>query len=459
VLEPSTTTTSSNSQNILAAGNKSLHKIPSAKQPTKRKRSADYFEDEGIDDLALSLAIEDAEFADIDEVSVDRAVGARIHPSSGKVGAPTLASHPPKDQTWQPVKLENGKWACNHRCTDKRKCKHLCCKHGVEKPPKPPKEADAPPGTQSITAMKGFKKLKLQGIQSQEESNDKESQALSRKSFSNEPNRKHSNNSSQYGDGSILFDDDALDITKSSNATPVHINPFKDITNKSQSMFLTDSSSPDKPSLSTRHGCPVGEHSMKRQIHVSHNEPSHSSMSQNNKQRTVQSPQRETRINTLQELERIAPSFIQVEPVFSDFDGLGIEDDDLNHLEDNQQYTSVFDDPDIEEAMLDQRHFDSYMPHSGSVFDNLNPQFHETMNEVHFDGQIPEPLNISERRLTAEEEDLGGAEQSTGTSKHHAAKDVGVLSVEYSVEKQESSNVFGSEAWLLKEFGQYVNFI
>lgn len=42
-------------------------------------------------------------------------------------------------ETWNPVQLENGKWACNHKCKDKSVCKHLCCRDGVDKAPKPPK--------------------------------------------------------------------------------------------------------------------------------------------------------------------------------------------------------------------------------------------------------------------------------------------------------------------------------
>ena len=42
-------------------------------------------------------------------------------------------------ETWHPVQLENGKWACNHKCKDKSVCKHLCCREGVDRAPKPPK--------------------------------------------------------------------------------------------------------------------------------------------------------------------------------------------------------------------------------------------------------------------------------------------------------------------------------
>ncbi|KAG0159719.1 hypothetical protein PDIDSM_7243 [Penicillium digitatum] len=40
---------------------------------------------------------------------------------------------------YEPVRLANGKWACNHKCKDKTSCKHFCCREGLEKPPKPPK--------------------------------------------------------------------------------------------------------------------------------------------------------------------------------------------------------------------------------------------------------------------------------------------------------------------------------
>ncbi|KAJ5898809.1 hypothetical protein N7495_003553 [Penicillium taxi] len=38
------------------------------------------------------------------------------------------------------IKLPNGNWACHHRCKDRKNCKHLCCKEGLEKPPKPSKK-------------------------------------------------------------------------------------------------------------------------------------------------------------------------------------------------------------------------------------------------------------------------------------------------------------------------------
>lgn len=40
---------------------------------------------------------------------------------------------------WQPTKLSNGKWSCNHKCKNKISCKHLCCHEGLDQPPKRPK--------------------------------------------------------------------------------------------------------------------------------------------------------------------------------------------------------------------------------------------------------------------------------------------------------------------------------
>lgn len=49
------------------------------------------------------------------------------------------------DHIPEPVQMENGKWQCNHTCrsgqTKKgQPCRHLCCREGLEKPPKPTKK-------------------------------------------------------------------------------------------------------------------------------------------------------------------------------------------------------------------------------------------------------------------------------------------------------------------------------
>ncbi|ROW01252.1 hypothetical protein VMCG_05899 [Cytospora schulzeri] len=50
-----------------------------------------------------------------------------------------------ENDTWQPVKLPNGKYKCNHHCADAgvkrsgRACTHKCCRDGVDNPRKPKK--------------------------------------------------------------------------------------------------------------------------------------------------------------------------------------------------------------------------------------------------------------------------------------------------------------------------------
>jgi ATP-dependent DNA helicase HFM1/MER3 len=53
----------------------------------------------------------------------------------------------------EPVRLENGKWACNHPCKNKSACKHTCCKEGTDNKPKPPK-AKAPKKADSGADLK-----------------------------------------------------------------------------------------------------------------------------------------------------------------------------------------------------------------------------------------------------------------------------------------------------------------
>jgi ATP-dependent DNA helicase HFM1/MER3 len=48
------------------------------------------------------------------------------------------------EDEYEPQQLPNGKWACNHKCKDKSACKHMCCRDGVDKPPKKPAKRSAP---------------------------------------------------------------------------------------------------------------------------------------------------------------------------------------------------------------------------------------------------------------------------------------------------------------------------
>lgn len=57
----------------------------------------------------------------------------------------------------------DGKWDCNHTCADKTKCRHLCCREGLEKVPRKRKAvsaARAPPRTTSTESVETKGKFK-----------------------------------------------------------------------------------------------------------------------------------------------------------------------------------------------------------------------------------------------------------------------------------------------------------
>ncbi|MCJ1393222.1 Sec63 [Xylographa bjoerkii] len=90
------------------------------------------FPDGDIDDRDL-LAADELDFTDVDTYDSSN------HPIA--IAVPINASSKLQDQDWEPLRMNNGKWSCNHKCKDKSSCKHLCCREGVDKAPKAPKAA------------------------------------------------------------------------------------------------------------------------------------------------------------------------------------------------------------------------------------------------------------------------------------------------------------------------------
>ena len=107
-----------------------------------------------VDHLQTSpVTVEDDEFGENDiedQDMVDAAAGIEFN----NIDSIVMGSYPfranlssmrsqktanTKETPWIPEKLENGRWACNHKCKDKVTCKHMCCRDGVDKAPKPPK--------------------------------------------------------------------------------------------------------------------------------------------------------------------------------------------------------------------------------------------------------------------------------------------------------------------------------
>lgn len=93
------------------------------------------FAEDEIDDQDMVNAAAGVDFNHIDHLDVDPD-GRKTKP--GLQGRERIDA---KQVAWSPERLDNGKWACNHKCKDKTICKHLCCRDGVDKAPKPPKDA------------------------------------------------------------------------------------------------------------------------------------------------------------------------------------------------------------------------------------------------------------------------------------------------------------------------------
>lgn len=147
----------------------------SAKRRTETPRSGqgnyrvkeDEFGDGDLDDQDLLAAMVDDfedEFKHIDDYGNDN---DRTTAKSAKQIART-ASASQTQSDWEPKKMANGKWSCNHRCKDRSGCKHVCCREGLDKPPKAPKRAttgdknDAPGSTQQQKVLpKGQTTLSL----------------------------------------------------------------------------------------------------------------------------------------------------------------------------------------------------------------------------------------------------------------------------------------------------------
>jgi hypothetical protein len=118
---------------------KPVSKRASSKSKPGSKRRAsetgfDEFDDAGIDDADLALAA-NGSFENIDDFDDE----PRPNASAWRKKHRTFNTHDDEITTHEPRQLANGKWACNHNCKDKTSCKHLCCREGLDKKPKPSK--------------------------------------------------------------------------------------------------------------------------------------------------------------------------------------------------------------------------------------------------------------------------------------------------------------------------------
>jgi ATP-dependent DNA helicase HFM1/MER3 len=129
------------SRQIDHAPNMSKRRSESGKSTVKASKVTDEFGDDDInDDELVKAAIHDLDFVHIDNYA--NPIDALTRDNTAKNGTAKKKSHVKPvelslhDEDPDPKQLDNGRWACNHACKNKLACKHMCCKDGMDKPPK-----------------------------------------------------------------------------------------------------------------------------------------------------------------------------------------------------------------------------------------------------------------------------------------------------------------------------------
>ncbi|KAJ8115056.1 hypothetical protein OPT61_g3210 [Boeremia exigua] len=122
--------------------NTSKRRIENAPVQRRKSLASDEFGDADIDDDALVRATcEDLDFKDIDDyadlpdaMTDDRTMKIQTARVKTRTKGPVNSAYEVEESA--PVQLPNGRWSCNHKCKDKGACKHYCCKHGMDRPPR-----------------------------------------------------------------------------------------------------------------------------------------------------------------------------------------------------------------------------------------------------------------------------------------------------------------------------------
>jgi hypothetical protein len=93
------------------------------------------------DDDFFSAEPKDDDYVDVDALEQPTVGQSKAGQSRSKVRIANTVEVPDEQR------LENGNFACHHRCKDKNACKHQCCKQGLEKKPRAKKPKDSEPST------------------------------------------------------------------------------------------------------------------------------------------------------------------------------------------------------------------------------------------------------------------------------------------------------------------------
>ncbi|CAZ81545.1 unnamed protein product [Tuber melanosporum] len=97
--------------------------------------------EEEYGDAEFIAAVEDLDFSHIaglgesltNQTRLNTAANARMPASNANEVKESAASEEAGQEAHQ---LPNGNWECKHKCGDKTRCKHFCCREGLEKRPK-----------------------------------------------------------------------------------------------------------------------------------------------------------------------------------------------------------------------------------------------------------------------------------------------------------------------------------
>lgn len=128
--------------------------------------SKDEFDDDDLDDNDLvNVGTVDNGFQDIDDIDLSQQdhISAPTKRTLPKVANKAHASRDDVEEDVEPRRLPNGNWECAHKCKDRQKCKHLCCKEGTGSKPKSkkPKMNDSLQPSSSHSKEKTQSKLQL----------------------------------------------------------------------------------------------------------------------------------------------------------------------------------------------------------------------------------------------------------------------------------------------------------
>lgn len=127
----------------------------------------DDFEDLDLDDSDfVKAATTNLDFTHIDTLRSRTSAATQKNTVSNAKSKKTPQHEPVQEEEEREARrLDNGKWACNHNCRDKTSCNHLCCREGMEKPPKRPKNKSTTGEKLSTQQAGGQNQKKLPGAQ------------------------------------------------------------------------------------------------------------------------------------------------------------------------------------------------------------------------------------------------------------------------------------------------------